>query len=642
MSTPAPPGRSITRTDLTLAAGFAIAFTVATFVASGRLDQRLLEPETMDVWFEADIPRTFRNLTDRWAENDNAKFHPLYVLLGLPPVYLLRTVGGLEPWMAVRITYALVAGLWGASMFAFLRLIGCRPADATAFTLVAATSASALFWFPVPETHTLASVTVLLPMLVVAVSAHRAVPTMVEVLATAASLAVTITNGMAGGLASLVRRPLRQAVMLSAAALALVIALWGVQKLAVPQSGFLVGGGVGESHVLSPESRGVLHVAESFFVHTVVMPEITVADRPGAGKWPVMLVQPAHAGSAGPLSLASAVLWGALLLAGLASLVRLPGRRSLRLFLAALLAGQFVLFLLFGNETFLYAPNYLPVLIAIAALSALSRWRPVAVGAAWLLVAANGLGNGAQLGRAHAFFASFAPYRHDAQSERAARPEGPWPTAGGRPIELAPDGTRRFDRGLVTTGGNFSPGLDQFVVTVWVMDDSGRVVATADDLARNGAAPQPRRQGDGGVTVESATPRYHATWHATGPRRFRLELRIPDDERIALVMRGVGPMRAPVRHLAWDGTRLLVNQRWAVQPLPSDVDAFLVNEHTPDWTTQRPGDSSIAVTDGWAAARLEFRRGGDYRVDVYDTDPTGPIDRALATLPRGASGEGNE
>lgn len=634
--------RGIPRADIALALGFAAAFALLTFIASGLLDRRLLDPETMDVWFEADIPRTFRNLTDRWAVNDNAKFHPLYVLLGLPPVYLLRTLGGMDPWVAVRATYAVVAGVWGASMFAFLRLIGCRRPDASVFTLLAASSATALFWFPVPETHTLASVTVLLPMLVFAVAAHRAVPALVEVAASAASLAVTITNWMAGGLASLVRRPLRQAVGISAAALALVLALWGVQKLAVPQSGFLVGGGVGESHVLSPESRGVLHVAESFFLHTVVMPEITVADRPGAGKWPVMLVQPAHPGSAGGLSLVSAALWGALLLAGCVALVRLPGQPRLRLYLALLLVGQFAVFVLFGNETFLYAPNYLPVLIAVAALASLSAYRRVVVGAALLLAITNGVGNAAQLGRAHAFFASFAPFRHDAQGERALRPEGPWPSGGGKPVELAPAGTRRFDRGLVTPGGSFSPGLDQFVVSLWVLDDSGRVIATADELAREGTPPRASTQEGGAVSVEASTPRFQAVWHATGARRFRLDLRIPEGERLALVVRGVGPMRAPVRHLAWDGARLLVNERWAVQPLPSTVEAFLVNEHLPQWTTQRTSNTTLSVTDGWAAARLEFARPGEYRIEVYDTDPTGPIDRAIATLPHDARGEGNE
>jgi len=637
MNEPARARATLQRRDVFLALSLALVATVATFLASGLLDRRLLENETMDVWFEADIPRTFRNLTDRWSANDNAKFHPLYVLVGLPPVHLLRTIAGLDAWVAVRVTYAIVAGLWGASMFAFLRLVGCRRPDALVFALVGLTSAGAMFWFPVPETHTLASITVLFPMLVVAASAHRAVPALVEVAASAASLAITFTNWMAGGLASLILRPVRKAVLISAGALALVVGLWAVQKVVVPQSDFLVGGGVGESHILSPESRGVLHIAEVFFAHTVVMPEISVADRPGAGKWPVMLIQPAHPGTAGMWSVASLVLWGGLFLAGLWALVRLPGRERLRLYLGILLAGQCVLFVLFGNETFLYAPNYLPVLIAVAALAALTPWRMVVVAAATALVVTNSVGNAAQLRRAHRFFDAFAPFRHDFQSARTARPEDPWPSGGGKPVDLAPAGTRKFDTGLAMAGGGFSPGLDQFVAAIWVLDESGRVVATSDDLARDGATPVLRRGADSSVVeVGAATSNYRAVWRPTGVRRFRLDLTIPEGQRVALVVRGVGPMRAPVRRLEWNGERLLVNGRWALEPSSRLVSAYLVSEHTPQWTTLRPPGLSITVTDGWAAGRLEFLHVGAHHVDVYDTDPSGPMDRVLATLPPSA------
>jgi hypothetical protein len=629
-------GAPLRRIDVSLALACFTSGAIATFVASGFLDQHLLGNETMDVWFDADVSRTFEILTNRRSINDRAKFHPLFALIGLPPVYALRALIGLDPWVAVRVTCAAVAGVWTASMYALLRLIGCRRSDAIIFTLLGATSAGAMFWFPIPETHTLAAPTIIFAMVLVAASAHRVIPWLVEVVVSAATLGMTITNWMAGLLASLLRRSLPQTFLISAGAFALVVALWAVQRYVVPRSGFFIGKSVGGSYILSPESRGVSHIAESFFVHSVVMPKITVADRQGAGKWPVMLTQPANPGSAGPWSLVSAVLWCGVFGAGVWALIRLRGRERLRLYLAALLAVQFVLFVLFGNETFLYAPNFLPILIAIAALAALTPARRAVMMTASALVVTNTVGNVAQWRRANAFFDTFAPFYHDFAAAKRARPAGPWPAGGeGRPLEIAPPDTRSYDTGLAMRGGTFSPGLDQFVVSFWVLSDSGKPVAMSDNLAPEQFTSRVEQRADSSVaTLAVSTPYYQVRWTPDGVRRYRLDLTIPQGQRLALVVRGVGPMRAPVRQLDWNGERLLINERWSVEPDSRSVAAYLVNENDPAWVGSRPTTRRISVIDGWAAARLELLEPGDHRIILRDVNPSGPMDRVIATIPR--------
>jgi len=66
----------------------------------------------------------------------------------------------LEPITAVRIVIAAVALVQLAVHL--LRLIGCRQFDAALFSILAATSAAAMFWFVIPETYSFGSLSILL------------------------------------------------------------------------------------------------------------------------------------------------------------------------------------------------------------------------------------------------------------------------------------------------------------------------------------------------------------------------------------------------------------------------------------------------------------------------------------------------
>jgi len=621
--------------DVSLAAWWIGVATLVTFLASGLLDPRLLDAATMDVWFEADLPRMVEIASSRWAVNERAAVHPLFALLIIPPTHL-RGLLGLEPWTALRLIYACLAGLSLGGFFAILRLIGCRRFDATIFTLVGLTSAGALFWAPIPETHTLAQPTIILAILVVAVSAHRVVPVALEVAVSGATLGVTVTNWMAGVLISAVRRSWRQTLQITIAAFALVLVLWLVQKALVPSSPFFIGSSPGSEHMLSPESRGPLHVAGAFFFHTVVVPEIVVVDRPGAGQWPIMIVQPSSPGSGGAWSLLSAVLWGILLGTGGWALFRLRGRERMRAFLGLLLGGQLVLFLLFGNETFLYAPNFLPLLLTITALGALTGMRPVVLAVASVLVITNGVNGVIQWRRARAFFNDFAAYHHDQQAAMELRPEGPWPRRGnGTAIQGMPPGAGVFGTGMLGPGGALSGGLDLFRVEFWIQDGGGMFRMEGGAVPPEQVETRLTYSPDSSIAMAHVgTPYYQAEWAPAGPRHWRLRVTVPEGRRVALVVRASGVRRAVVRDLLWEDVgRLWINGRWVLESLRQPLDAFLVDENLPGWVNSRPSVRRIAVPNGWAAARLELLAGVEYTIDLRDADPAAPIDRILATIP---------
>jgi hypothetical protein len=620
------------RVDVAIAALAFLVVSAVTWGATRTIDPRLLTLETVDVWFEADIARVVENVSDRWSNHYRAKVHPIFALLVLPVVYLLKAVLSVDAWTAIRMVLTIAAGLWTIGLYAVLRLIGCGRTDSGIFTLLGVTSAGAMFWFVVPETHTVASITILLALLVVALSASRRIPALVEVAVGAATLGVTLTNWMAGILASWSHRSWRQTLQISVNAFALTVVLWAVNKKLAPSSPFFLGNPTEDGAVLAPEALGPLKVATSFFMHTVVMPAIAVIDRPGAGQWPIMVVQSSAPGSASVVGVISALLWAALLVIGVWSLVRVKEQRAMRIFLATFLAGQLAVYLVYGNETFLYAPNFLPALIVLAALGALSPMRRVVGPIAALLVVGNVLNNGQQWTRANHFLSEYEQLRHDPAAERAERPDGPWPEPGAFE-RLEMPGVRNFDVGYVSSGGSFSPGLDQFTISVWVRDEQGALLANSDEfppVSPDSAEPFPNGLEPGALF---RTPHYDVRWAPDGPRKYRMRLTTKGDFQVSLVVRSVGARAAPIRHLSWNGDDLVINNRWVIEQDSASIDAFLVDENAPGWQNARPAESDISVLDGWAAARLDLAVPGSHTLVVRDLAPEASIDRPLGVIP---------
>jgi len=621
-------GWRIARGDLVIGLLAFVIVSVIAWFATGQLDARLLTTDTVDVWFEADIARVVENMSDRWSNNYRSKVHPIFSLIAVPFVYVLRTVS-LDAWTSVRVFISVMAGVWASGLFAVLRLMGCRRPDAVIFTLLGLTSASAMFWFSVPETHPMGSLTILMAMIVVAASATRRIPAVVEVAVGVATFAVTVTNWMAGILASWLHRPWRQALQITLNSFAITVLLWWVGKKVAPSSMFFLGNPPETGHIVAPEALGPVRVVTSFVMHSVVMPAIAIVDRPGAGQWPVMLTQSSWPGSAGILSLVSAVLWAGLMIVGVWSLTKVRGQRTLRLFLPAFLLGQVALHLIFGNETFLYSPNFMPALIVMAALGSLTPLRRAVIPVALLLTVTNAINNGTQWMRATRFLTDNSQYHHDPVAARAQRPGDPWPDPSVFARFNMP-GLRVFDVGFWSPGGSFSPALDQFTVSVWVRDENGSLVANSDDLKPIASDVS---DGEGDAEVFAHTALYDIQWQPDGPRHYRMRLTAPDRARVSLVVRGIGARNAPVRHLSWDGSRLTINRKWVIEGDSTALAAFLVDENQAGWQQARPDAREISVPSGWAAARLERLSPGPLTLVVRDLAPEQSIDRPLGVIP---------
>ena len=409
--------------DLLIITLLTVVGAVVSYRGAQTIDPLLLTPYAQNTWFESDIDRVYANMVSRLSDHHRTNAHPLFPIIAHPAVFVVERALGVGPAVAIRLVIAAVAALWASAQFVLLRLLGCRRLDAFLLSGVAGASSAAIFWFAVPETYSFGSLTILLALILVAVAERRPLSDWRYVGVSALTLSITVTNWMSGLLATLVSRPWRRALQISVNAFAAVTLLWGLQKFVYPSAVFFIGDTEERSYLFTPEPRHVLNVARSFAFHTVVMPTIEV--RQFRQKRPMregMIVQQSPPGSAGAWGAVAAGAWGALLGLGLWALVSLKQHAKLRLVLAGMLVGQLALHLVYGGETFLYALNFAPLLVTVAALSTLTRARPVALALAALLVVTSAVNNVARLRDAAAFYEA---RRNDGGAETPLPPVHP-------------------------------------------------------------------------------------------------------------------------------------------------------------------------------------------------------------------------
>lgn len=347
---------------------------------SGQLPSSLFSVTGSDAWFQSDIPRVLANIVDAHSNHYRTKVHPIASIVLHPAALILRALWpGTDLQVAMRLM-SLVAALWVGSFYALCRLLGAARWGAVCFSLLAIGSAAFLFWFSVPETFSIGSLTVLWVLLVAALAVHRPVGDGLLLFASVASLAITVTNWVAGLALAACQRPWRGALRISAMAFVIVAALSVLQRFFYTFAKFFFLGSQEEMlYVNVPQSGTVLDKLAAMFLHGLSMPALlTKAAEAPRLDW--LTVQFSAPGSGGPAGLAALGLWLLLLAAGVAGLVRSPAWHGFGKVLGVTLAVQVVLHLIYGEETFLYAAHFLPLLMALAVFairSPLGRAAPV-------------------------------------------------------------------------------------------------------------------------------------------------------------------------------------------------------------------------------------------------------------------------
>jgi hypothetical protein len=390
------------RLDCLIGLALALGVAIACFLTSQQISADILNVETGGGgWFEADVPIVFGNMTDLGSDHYRVSRHPLFSAIAFFLVYPFRKLG-VEPLLAVRLVTSAIAALWTSLLFLTLRLIQCRPLDAALFSLLGVTSAASFFWFTVPETYALGSLSIVLGLATVALSTQYRLPEAWYVVMSAFTFSITVTNWVVGISATLVQHPWRRTVQITVNAFALVTLLWGVQKFIFPTAGFFLGDRWAAKYILTDYTGGPLEVIRSFALHTMVMPAIQTVTRYGDKQ--IMITQLSGAGSGGVWGAISVGLWSGLLLLGLWQLFSLRKQSKFRLVLGGTLLAQLVLHVIFGEETFLYSLHFAPLLVTLAALGSFTRARFLVLGLTAVLIVTVALNNMQQFQQALKFF----------------------------------------------------------------------------------------------------------------------------------------------------------------------------------------------------------------------------------------------
>lgn len=453
MTQPVPARRSV-GWDVVLA--LVLGLAAATYAARAMI---LIGPGIMaelaeDTWFQSDASQIAGEMSDRRGEHARGSVHPIYTLLTTPPVLILKNAFGWPPPRATGAVAIAIAGLWGAALYALLRSLRCRRPDAVLYTLLGIASAAAMFWLPIRDRYGLGSVSIMAALTLIATAPNRAdiYTTVRWILASAIALAITVTNWMFAILAAAVLLPIRRALAVTVGGLAVIAACWLVQVRFVPREAFFMPTGEETQYMYRPTPERIGSVLRVATIYSMVAPHFGRLHEGGhplpidAGLMPPapnqLTMQAAPLRSTGTAGTVAIVAWLAALALGLLAAFRRWREQPIWLVILLGLAGQMALHLVYGEETFLYALHWLPLLVAVAAAATLERFRPVALGLAGVVLVGASVNNAAALRRAARLY---GPEREIALRQKNHRPQDPWPRGEGH-VVLARPGTPEAEK----------------------------------------------------------------------------------------------------------------------------------------------------------------------------------------------------
>ncbi len=609
-----PPPHPITvdRTDWVCAGLLALSVAILCLLIARSMPSFLFQ--SMDFWFEADTLREISNMTRVNDDHYRTSVHPLFSLITFIPVYLVTHGLTTSPLRAVLLVSGMIGGLWAGTLYLLFRLLGCRRLDASMFTLLGLCSASALFWLPVPNSYSWGSLSIMLALALLLFAEQRAFGATAYVLVSALTLSFTVTNWMAGLLVTLARWPWKQAVQLSVNALCVVVLLWGVQKFIFPTAQFFIGQREEAEFLNHPQAGGMTRVASSILFHTLVAPDVrfmkddayTQAKSDSFRLSERLTFQFSSPGSAGPLGLLAVGLWSALLLNGAWRLLTLDHHLRFRLVLASLLGFETLLHLLYGEETFVYSLNFLPLLLAVAALGAISPGRRVVVGLVGALVVCAGMNNWQQFQAAMHSATQFTPQRDLMTHVMQKDPDRPWPRSVGH-VPLAVPGSPEGGTAYHEPGGDFSPHVPSFGVSLWLCDAHGLPVVTSQTVPLSEIQQTFAPSAHPNIpAIVTRTPHYHATWSRVDAKHWELRFTNYTNYAPVILIRSVGPAGGPVTALDWNGEQVAINHRWSVKATPAPGAIVLGDENQAGWMQAQSSASSWKSESGWGYARLNF------------------------------------
>ena len=393
------PQAAVSRWDWGVAIGLGGIGLAIAALAQSALSAALFQH--MDTYFQADPPRVLESMFDRMSEaSDRSVVHPAFSILTWPLGQALTAFGMTQLAAAKAMVLTCAAATPMLLYFAF-RALGLPLTAAALFVGVLLASATFIHWFAMVDTFAFGAASVSLMILVL--TRARPESSLLWIVSSALTLAVTTTNWGIGLAASFVRLPWRVFLVRSTAVLGLIAILSLAQTLVFPHARLFF-----DLSVLAKEKQFVQLEREasggapwtptsnlrSAIVTSAVAPTPTVFQ---GGYEPTTYDfvnnQYSSLGSTPKPGLAAIACWLLLLAIGAWGLLLHRPARRVGLALGAYLAMQLMLHLFYGDLTFLYAGNFFPALLGIAAFGWFTPARRVSLALAAGFVVLAGVSN---------------------------------------------------------------------------------------------------------------------------------------------------------------------------------------------------------------------------------------------------------
>ncbi len=380
--------------DLLIAIILSLIFGIFIFQSSLRINP-IIFSGVNDIWFNSDTGIVLENMVDANSNYARNNVHPLFPLFGYLSTFIPRVLLNLDKITSARIAIAGIASIWISTIFILLRIINCKSIDAFLFSILAGVSSTSIFWFVVPETYSLGSISILSSILLVALSEFYSIGDAIYVLVNIFTLGMTITNGMAGFFATIFSRQWKQTLKILGISFALLFLFALLQKIFFKSSAVAaIANPSGQFSFASFALSGRLERLRAFIFHSIIMPIFQVVPNPDSiDAQPVMSIQNSGLDSGGILSIVAIICWTILLLFGLWALFNLRGYSAFRFTLGFTLLGQMLLHLVHGNETFLYSLHYAPLLVILSSLISLTKFRIIGIGLVSILITSVAINN---------------------------------------------------------------------------------------------------------------------------------------------------------------------------------------------------------------------------------------------------------
>lgn len=319
-------------------------------------------------WFQSDGWRAYDDMVAFSANHYRNSVRPLFSLITIPATAAIMGLAGVKPIEAIWVFNGLCLAAWASGIYVACRVIGLHVIESVLAGLLALASAAALFWFIVPETYGLSSLCLVFAIVLAAVHVRRPVGNGWWIAVGGLLAGTVITNWMVIVVLSAVLKPRRDALMISAASLVLMFGAWGVQKLVFPApAAFPIKMVARErAFVLHSDQGGIACKLAAELVSPMLAPVAHFIGGPErTGRH--ISVQCADVEKGGFSYLIAAWAWLALVAYGAWALCRSAQSRRFGLAVLATLGFQVLLHLIYGEETFLYALHFSPLLVVLAA-----------------------------------------------------------------------------------------------------------------------------------------------------------------------------------------------------------------------------------------------------------------------------------